>query len=121
MADLESLVPSIVDFERRVRQVLLEEQSAAIEDRIRRSFGMLRTARSLPTHVALIHLSNVRLGACLGVLSNVEAASLNRTAVQIQKGHVNAIGNDKPDELAEPTERDRMRATYLRKCFAVYG
>ena len=118
LAELECLVPSIVAFERRVRQVLLEEQRSALEDRIRRSFGMLRTARSLPTHVALIHLSNVRLGACLGVLSGFQASELTPTTVQIQKGHVNALGSSTPEALAEATERDRMRATYLRKRFA---
>ncbi len=121
LSDLESLVPSIVEFERRVRNVLLEEQKAALEDRIRRSFGMLRTARSLPTHVALVHLSNVRLGACLGIIGSVNAAELNPTAVQIQKGHINALGSVTPEQLAEATERDRMRATYLRKRFAEFA
>jgi len=118
LSELESLVPSIVEFERGVRKVLFEEQRAALEDRIRRSFGMLRTARSLPAQVALIHLSNVRLGVCLGILERLSAAELNPTAVQIQKGHVNALGSDQPEELAEATERDRMRATFLRKRFA---
>jgi len=121
LEELESLVPSIVDYERRVRKVLLEEQGAALEDRIRRSFGMLRTARSLPTQVALIHLSNVRLGSCVGILESIKPRELNRMTVQIQKGHVNALGSVTPEQLAEATERDRMRATFLRKRFGEFA
>ena len=122
IGDLETLVPCIVDFERRVRQVLVEEQSASLEDRVRRSYGMLRTARSLPTEVALLHLSNVRLGACLGLVAGLAPADVNSMAIQIQKGHVHALAkSESGDELAEPTERDRMRAAFLRKRFASFS
>jgi len=119
IGDLESLVPSIVAFERRVRVVLYEEQGASLEDRVNRSLGMLRTARSLPTEVALMHLSNVRLGACIGILPGLRPTDLNRIAIQIQKAHVHTLsGGAVGAQLAEPTERDRQRATFLRKRFA---
>ncbi len=117
VSDLEALVPSIVKFERQVRGVLLDEQSSAVEDRVRRSYGMLRTARSMPTEVALMHLSNVRLGASLDLVERVRVEDLNQIAIQIQKGHVQALTGDAV-ELAEPTQRDRLRASFLRKRFA---
>ena len=119
IGDLENLVPTIVAFERRVREVLMDEQGATLEDRVRRSYGMLRTARSFPTQVALMHLSNVRLGAALGVLSGVSPTDLNRLTIQIQKGHVHVLAGGALDgEIAAPTERDRMRANFLRRRFA---
>jgi len=119
IGDLESLVPCIVDFERKVRNVLFEEQTKGVEDRVNRSHGMLRTARSLPTDVALLHLSNVRLGACLGIVPGISTAEINRMAIQIQKAHVHTLsGGDVDQELPEPTERDRMRAAFLRRRFA---
>jgi len=119
IGDLENLVPSIVAFERRVRAILMQDQQKALEDRLRRSLGMLRTARSMPTEVALLHLSNVRLGACLGILPGIPPADLNRLAVQIQKGHVHALaGGSASEALAEPTQRDRQRASILRRRFA---
>jgi len=119
IGDLENLVPSIVAFERRVRDVLMEDQQKALEDRVRRSHGMLSTSRSMPTEVALLHLSNVRLGAFLGILPGIPPADLNRLAVQIQKGHVHALaGGSTSDALAEPTQRDRQRASFLRQRFA---
>jgi protein arginine kinase len=122
IADLLELVPCIVAFERRVRAVLMEEHGSLLEDRVRRSYGMLRTARSLATDVALMHLSNVRLGASLGILAGLPPAELQRLAIQIQKGHVHALsGGALEQDLAEPTERDRQRAAYLRRRFGEFG
>jgi protein arginine kinase len=119
MDDLRALVPCVVDFERRVREVLYDEQKSAVEDKVRRSWGILRTARSLPTEVALMHLSNVRLGASLGVLDGLAPSDLNQIAVQIQRGHVQALAaNGKAEDLSDPTERDRLRAAFLRRRFA---
>jgi protein arginine kinase len=121
LADLEGLVPCIVEFERKVRGVLLEEQRATLEDRVRRSYGMLRTARSLATEVALLHLSNVRLGVVLGILAGIPLAALNQIAVQIQKGHVQMLVGDGSARLSEATERDRLRAAFLRRRFAEFS
>ncbi len=121
IADLEGLVPCIVDFERKVRAVLMEEQVASLEDRVRRSYGMLRTARSLPTEVALMHLSNVRLGVALGILAGIALTDLNQVSIQIQKGHVQLLAGDGATRLSEATERDRLRATFLRKRFAEFS
>ena len=121
IADLEGLVPCIVDFERKVRTVLMNQQAASLEDRVRRSYGMLRTARSLPTEVALMHLSNVRLGVALGILAGIALADLNQIAIQIQKGHVQLLAGEGAAKLSEATERDRLRAAFLRKRFAEFS
>ena len=120
LADLGALVPSIIEFERRVRQALLEERRHLLEDRVAHSYDMLRTARSMPTEVSLAQLSNVRLGGCLGLLSNVDVGDLNAVAIQIQRGHVQVLGGDLPApgrDLLEPSERDRLRASFLRRRF----
>jgi len=121
ISELEELVPCIVDFERRVRKVLLAEQREALEDRVRRSYGMLRTARSLATEVALMHLSNVRLGAVLGILAGLSTAELNQISVQIQKGHVHMLVGGGTGRLSEATERDKQRAAFLRRRFAEFS
>ena len=119
VGDLETLVPHIVAFEQRVRSMLYEEQSHALEERVQRSLGILRTSRSLRTDVALLHLSNVRLGACLGLVGGISTMDVNCMAILIQKGHVHALGGgDVESHLADPTERDMLRAAYLRKRLA---
>ncbi|MEW6072732.1 MAG: ATP--guanido phosphotransferase [Planctomycetota bacterium] len=118
-ADLGALVPVIVKFERDVRGILLREQPASLAERVERSATALRTSRSLATEVALLHLSNLRLGACLGLSAGISPVEIDQVAIQIQKGHLHVLsGVPATGELAEPTERDRMRAAFLRRRFA---
>jgi protein arginine kinase len=115
IAELRDLVPAIVRFERRIRDSLLAEQRAAVVDRVSRSYGMLRTARAMPTDGALAHLSNLRLGWHLGLWKEVPLDVLARLRVQIQKGHVQALAReDGETDLLDPSERDQLRAAYLR-------
>ena len=121
LADLQALVPSILAFERRVRDTLMAEQKGELEDRIQRSLGMLCSARSMATEVALLHVSNVRLGAALELLE-APLSTLNAVTVQLQRAHVHALGSSSAQEpLPEPTERDRMRAALLRRRFCDLG
>ena len=117
--DLKALVPKIIDFERKIRALLFKEQKSAVKDRVSRSFGLLRTARAMPTESALAHLSNLRLGVHLGFLQDTKIEVLNELGVQVQKGHVQAISQKAPaEELLDPSERDRLRAGLLRKRLA---
>jgi len=114
--DLRALVPVIVDFERTVRKALLDDQRAALQDRVSRSYGMLRTARAMPTEGALAHLSNVRLGLHLGLFDGAPLQVLNALGVQVQRGHVQALNAvDGGPDLLEVSERDRLRAGLLRQ------
>jgi len=117
--DLKALVPRIIDFERKVRALLFKEQKSAVKDRVSRSIGLLRTARAMPTESALAHLSNLRLGVHLGFLQETNVQVLNELGVQVQRGHIQAISQKAPQpELLEASERDRMRASLLRKRLA---
>lgn len=115
IAELRELVPAIVRFERTVREELLAEQRAALVDRVSRSFGMLRTARAMPTDGALAHLSNLRLGGYLGLWDALPLDDLARIRVQVQKGHVQALVQDgDPEEMLDASQRDLLRASFLR-------
>lgn len=117
--DLRALVPVIADFERKVREALLDDQRAAVTDRVTKSLGVLRTARSMATDAALAHLSNVRLGHTLGLVSGTRLDLLNALGVQVQKGHIQALNaTPQADALLEASERDVLRAGLLRKHLA---
>jgi protein arginine kinase len=115
--DLRSLVPVIVNFERKVRTALLEDQGAALRDRISRSIGLLRTSRAMPTEAALAHLSNVRLGKHLAIDEGPSISLLNELGIQVQKGHLQALapGGADADVVLDVSERDRFRAGFLRQ------
>ena len=115
VGDLLALVPRIVDFERKVRGALAEERRESLGERVARSLGMLSNARMMPTDVALMHLSNLRLGSCLDLFDRLTLAELNGLAIQIQRGHVQVrAGGLTHDRLLDSQERDRLRATFLR-------
>jgi len=117
--DLAALVPCILEFERKVRAALSREQRAALKDRISRSVGLLRTARAMQTEAALAHLSNLRLGIHLDLFDGSSLSVLNELGVQVQKGHVQALSATSPEgTLLEASERDRLRASLLRKRLA---
>ena len=117
--DLIVLVPSIVDFERRLRAIWFEENRAALSDRVHRAIGTLAASRAMSTEVALMNLSLVRLGDCLGLYKGAALSELNQLAVQIQRGHVQAMTDGLAEaELVDATERDRLRASFLRRRFA---
>jgi protein arginine kinase len=114
--DLRALVPVIASFERKVRTALLDDQPAALQDRVSRSLGVLRTSRSLATEAALGHLSTVRLGRYLGLLDETPMQVLNELGVQVQKGHILALSQaPEPDGLLPPSERDSLRAGLIRQ------
>jgi len=117
--DLKELVPCVADFERKVRKILFEEHRASIQDKVSRSYGILRTARAMPTEAALSHLSLVRLGECLGLLPENASSDLKRVSIQIQKGHLQALHADGDQaSILAVSERDRLRASYLRRQFS---
>jgi protein arginine kinase len=119
--DLRALVPRIIEFERKLRALLLKEQRSALKDRVSRSIGLLRTARAMPTEGALAHLSNVRLGHHLGLSDDTPIDVLNELGVQVQKGHVQALlahDAQPTDPLLDASARDRLRASLLRRRLA---
>ena len=117
--DLGALVPCVLDFERKVRAALLREQRANLKDRVSRSLGLLRTARAMQTEAALAHLSNLRLGHYLDLYEGVPLAVLNELGVLVQKGHVQALNEEHASgTLLEASERDRLRASLLRRRLA---
>jgi protein arginine kinase len=116
---LQEMVLSTVAFERSVRERLLAERRSALVDRVSRSLGLLRTARAMPTDAALAHLSNLRLGLCVGLLPGLSMEVLAKIRVQIQKGHIQALTQKEPSgEPMEASERDRLRAAFLRQTLA---
>ncbi|MCP3918155.1 MAG: protein arginine kinase [bacterium] len=113
--DLRALVPCIVEFERKLRTALLDEQLTPLKDRISRSLGMLRTARAMPTDGALAHLSNLRLGLHMQLVDAASIDTLNELGVQVQRGHIQALTQGEiGEELLEVSTRDKLRASYLR-------
>lgn len=112
LGDVESAVRQYVEWERKLRQALLEgERRARTEDRVHRALGVLERARILTTEEALTNLSAVRLGVQQGILDAPGLDRIHRALLLSQPAHLQRVCK----ASMTPQERDGRRALLIRK------
>ncbi|MBM7555118.1 protein arginine kinase [Thalassobacillus pellis] len=109
--DLQSVVKQLVDQERRARQALKERSSIQLEDRVFRSFGVLKHSRIIESKEAAKCLSDVQLGIDLGYIKNVTKNILNELMILTQPGFLQQYAQ----ETLSPDQRDIRRASLIRE------
>lgn len=82
------LIPGVVRYERAARDVLLDRERLAVEDRVHRDLGQLQAARLLKADEAMKRLSNVRLGVCMGLIESPTLDVVNALFLHIQPAHL---------------------------------
>jgi len=108
--NIVSTVPQIVRYERRAREMLLSQNRAKLEDRIYRSLGMLKSARTISSNETITLLSHLRLGINLGLIE-MDIGRVNQLFIRALPAHLQKLEGK---EL-EPEERDTVRAAFIRK------
>ena len=111
VSDLESIISKLVEQEREARKQLVERSNTILEDRIYRSFGILKHSRIIESSEAAKRLSNVRLGIDLGIIDHLSHNMLNELMVLMQPGFLQHYA----DKMLTANERDVMRATLIRE------
>ncbi len=109
--NLHGVARQIIEHERAARKRLLEESRIRIEDRVRRSYGILSHASIMDSKEAAQRLSDVRLGADLGIVTEVNPQMLNELLVMTQPGFLQQSFNEK----MTPEQRDYRRAELIRQ------
>lgn len=117
LSDLRKVIPTIVEHELEVRRVMQKDHRLDLEDRVFRAYGILRNSRRISSDEARELLSRVRLGACLGMLDDVDLSTVNELLVMSQPAHVQVM----EDREMTEGERDAVRAAYLRQRLAGYS
>jgi protein arginine kinase len=114
---LSSVLNTIIEHERNARAKLLETDANKLFDKIGRAYGILQNGRLLTSAEVMNLLSLVRLGVDLGVFPEDRRPLIDRLFIEAQPGHIQyaARGN------FESTERDLLRARFLRSEFATFG
>lgn len=108
---MESVVPRITSYERMARSALMTENKDQLEDRVWRSYGMLKMARMLSSEEAMHLLSQVRLGVNLGLINDVSIETLNELFILTLPAHLQKLEGKE----MEATERNVIRASFVRK------
>lgn len=115
--DLKSVVNQLIEQERRSRQWLFEQSTITLENKIYRSYGVLKYSRIIESKEAATCLSDVRLGIDLGLIKNVSRNVLNELMVLTQPGFLQHYAQ----KVLTPDERDILRASLIRERIQLEG
>lgn len=106
----EVAVPKIIAYEAEARRVLLEEKPHALDDKIQRALGVLKSACLISSQEALFLLSNVRLGVNLGRIKDIQIATVNELFMLTQPAHLQL----RAGKILDADQRDTLRAEIIR-------
>jgi protein arginine kinase len=109
--NINGLIRQVIEQEEQARQALLVQNRPMLEDKICRSWGLLKTARIISSQEAIELFSMVRLGVDTGILKNVDNKALNELFIVIQPAHLQKIEGKKLNAF----ERDTKRAAVIRQ------
>jgi protein arginine kinase len=109
--NINGLIRQIIDQEEQARQALFLQNKPMLEDKICRSWGILKNARIVSSQETLELLSMVRLGIDLGIVTEVDRKVINELFIMIQPAHLQKLEGKK----LSASERDAKRASLIRE------
>ena len=105
------VIPKIIDYEHRARKTLVDERALALDDRVWRSYGALKNARTISSEETMLHLSHLRVGIHLGRIKLVDIKTINELFLMTQPGHLQKLHGTK----LSGEQRSAARADLIRK------
>ncbi|NLM03535.1 MAG: protein arginine kinase [Clostridiales bacterium] len=109
--NLNSVTMQIIDKERMTRQNLLSIKKDELEDKVFRSYGILKNARIISANEAMKLISDVKLGVNLDLIKGLPIEKLNCMMEMIQPGFLQKYY----DYALDTRNRDIKRAELIRK------
>ena len=113
--NLQTTVQEIISHEREARKALLSYSHDKLENRVWRSLGILKYARSISEDEMLNLVSKVRLGTDLGLIDETKPEILNLLLIAGQNGY---LQNLRQNENMSPREIDKQRSFVIRRIFS---
>jgi protein arginine kinase len=112
ISDFKHLViPKIIDYEHHARRTLLNDRTVALDDKVSRAVGLLRSARLMASEETLFLLSHLRMGINLGRVKNIDIQTINELFLLTQPAHLQKIQGRK----LEGDQRRSARADFIRQ------
>jgi protein arginine kinase len=111
---INNLIRQIIEQEGQCRDTLLASNRGMLEDKISRSFGILKSAHIITSQETTELLSLVRLGCDIGIIKDINRRHINELFLLIQPAHLQKIENKK----FTSQERDVKRAELIRSKLA---
>jgi protein arginine kinase len=110
LTEIREVIPQIITYERQARQALVSEGRNALQDRVERAVGTLRSATMMTSEETMELLSQVRLGINVGLLDEITIPTVNELFIHTQPAHLQKLMGAPLDG----EERNSARARYLR-------
>lgn len=111
IAGIYNITTQISEQERVLREELYRQNPMRFEDRVFRSLGLLQNARIITSEESFKLLSDVRLGAIMGLVQGIDLKTLNDLMIMIQPAYLQKFSGGQ----LKPEERDQRRAELLRR------
>lgn len=108
---VRSVVLQVIEAERQSRTALSQARKLPLEDRLLRSYGILKEARLLSSKELMERLSEVWLAHDLGYLPQLSPQGLLQLMIEAQPASI----QKKASQPLSDTERDEHRARWVRQ------
>ena len=110
--NLELVTAQIVDIEKKLRNELIKNAGAELEDRVFRSYGVLKYARRIPQKDAMVLLAQLKLGSDCGIINlKGGGCEIHKLMIESQPGNIQTAYKKNMGS----TQRDEYRAKFLNK------
>src|SRR5687768_18295296 len=104
------VIPQIIEYEHRARKTLINDRTTALDDKVCRALGTLRSARLMASEETLFLLSHLRMGVNLGRVKDVDVRTINELFLLTQPAHLQKIQGRKLDgDLRRAARADFIR------------
>lgn len=107
---VKNIVNQILEHEKDARQKMYQANKSLIEDKVFRSYGILKYARSISSKEAKSLISEVLLGKNMGIIPDIKE-NLIELMILTEPAFVEEIYKQK----LSVDERDQMRAQFIRE------
>lgn len=108
--NINNLIRQIIEQENQSREALISANRAMLEDKVNRSYGILKTAHIINSQETIELLSLVRVGCDLGLIKDINRSIVNELFIITQPAHLQKIESKK----LTSQERDVKRADLIR-------
>ena len=109
IAKLENIVNQIINHEKDAREHLKKNNYDALADKLWRSYGTLKYARSITSAEAKELLSDVRLAQNMGIITD---SKINTTELEVDTEPASIM--KQAGKNLNPAERDKQRSEIIR-------
>lgn len=104
---LSDAANQVISKERELRTSLLKSRGAALEDKLMRSYGIVREARLLSSDEMMSLFSDIRFAVSVGLIADIDTRTLNSLMVETSPAHLAVDGES-------AAKRDFQRAKIVR-------